>query len=102
MKRFCTVLALLFVAMLFVSLDIAAQDFRATVVGRITDQAGAAVPGSQVTITNTQTNQATSVVSNEEGSYVITALPSGTYRLKVEQSGFKQFVREGIPAIPDA
>jgi len=96
MKKLCTMIALLFVAMLLVSNDIAAQDFRATVVGRITDQAGAVLPGAQVTITNTETNQVTSVVSNDEGSYVITALPSGTYRLKVEQSGFKQFVREGI------
>ncbi len=96
MKKFCAALALLLVAMLFGSIDIAAQDFRATVGGRITDQVGAAVSGTQVTITNTDTNQASSVVSNEEGNYVITALPSGTYRLKVERSGFKQFVREGI------
>ncbi|MBA2646895.1 MAG: carboxypeptidase regulatory-like domain-containing protein [Pyrinomonadaceae bacterium] len=93
MKKLCTMFALLLVAMLFVSIDIAAQDFRATVVGRITDQAGAAVPGAQVAITNTETNQLTRIVSNEEGEYVITALQPGTYRLEIEQRGFKRFVQ---------
>ncbi len=37
MKKLCTVLASLLVAMLFVSIDIGAQDFRAIVVGRITE-----------------------------------------------------------------
>jgi hypothetical protein len=61
----------------------------ATVVGTITDPSGAAVPGVQITITNTSTGQAYRITSNDAGEYVVPDLLNGHYSVKVEASGFK-------------
>jgi Carboxypeptidase regulatory-like domain/TonB-dependent Receptor Plug Domain len=73
-----------------------AQEARSTVSGTITDQAGAAVVGAQVHITNTETAITTSAVSNEVGQYRLLFVNPGTYRLTVEMTGFRTFVREGV------
>lgn len=74
----------------------AAQDFRAGLTGLITDPAGAAVPGAAVKATNVQTNATTEVTANEAGRYSIAFLIPGKYRVEVEASGFKRFVRENV------
>jgi hypothetical protein len=71
----------------------AAQDYRATVVGRVTDSSGAAIPGAQVKVINLDTAAASTAVSSEGGDYVIPALQPGRYRLEVEKQNFKKFVR---------
>lgn len=68
-----------------------AQEFRATVNGRVTDTSGAAVPGVTVTARNPQTNETASATSNEEGNYTIPFLKPGTYSITAEASGFKKF-----------
>jgi hypothetical protein len=73
-----------------------AQEFRATISGRISDAAGAAVVGAQVIVTNLETNAVNRSVSSESGDYVIPALPPGRYKLEVEASGFKKAVRENL------
>ncbi len=70
-----------------------AQGIRATITGRITDQAGAVVPGTKVTITNTGTNEARTSAANEEGDYTIPQIPPGDYQLTVEQAGFKKSIQ---------
>ena len=59
------------VAVLCASADAAAQGgtTTATINGRVTDETGGALPGVTVTLTNLETNQARTVVSNEEGRY---------------------------------
>ena len=71
-----------------------AQEFRATVTGRITDPSGAAVPNATVTIRSAQTNEAVSVTTNAEGIYNATFLRPGVYSFTVEATGFKRFVRD--------
>jgi hypothetical protein len=73
-----------------------AQEFRATIVGRVTDTSGAVVPGARVSATNTQTGIVTRTVTTDTGDYVLPNLPPGPYRLEVEHTGFKKYVREGI------
>src|SRR5215472_3752356 len=75
---------------------VAAQEARATVSGTITDASGSAVVGATVRITNTQTGVVQSAVSNEVGQYHLLFVNPGTYRLTVEMSGFRTFVRENI------
>jgi Carboxypeptidase regulatory-like domain len=50
---------------------LAAQGFRATIVGRVTDDSGAVVPGAKVSITNTGTNESRAVVVGADGEYLI-------------------------------
>lgn len=60
------------------------------ITGNITDQSGAAVPDATVTVTQAGTGQTRNATTNEEGSYTISNLAVGTYRLSVSKSGFKE------------
>lgn len=73
-----------------------AQDFRATMTGRVTDVQGALVPGVTITVTNVDTNVSLSMLTNETGLYTVTPLQPGSYRITAALPGFKTFVREGI------
>src|SRR5262245_32656497 len=64
--------------------------------GRVKDQAGAAVPGATVTVTDINTNRQRVVTSSAEGVYTVPSLAPGEYRLDVELSGFKPVRRVGI------
>ncbi len=75
---------------------IRAQEVRATITGFVTDPTGAPVAGATITVTNIAQNVSLTVASNESGNYVTPFLAPGLYRLTVEQTGFKKFVRENI------
>src|SRR4051812_15175496 len=66
-----------------------AQTGAATLTGIVTDQSGAAVPGTTVTAVNEATNVPYTAVSNDTGDYTITSMPVGTYVIKAELSRFK-------------
>ncbi len=68
----------------------------ATLVGTIKDGTGALVPGAKVTVVNTATSFRSETSTSAEGSYYVPYLNPGSYRITVEASGFKQFVRDGI------
>ena len=55
----------------------------ATLVGTVTDNTGAILPGATITATNTGTNASRVDVTNEKGAYTIPALPVGNYRVQV-------------------
>lgn len=73
-----------------------AQDFRGAITGRITDAQGGRLPGATVTATHVATNVLSTATTDAAGDYAIPYLPTGTYRLTVELSGFKKVVREGL------
>src|SRR6478752_4211225 len=73
-----------------------AQEFRATVRGQVADSSKAAVPGATVTVTNTETGEVATTVSNSEGNYTLPFLRPGLYALTVELSGFQKYVRSGL------
>jgi len=75
---------------------LAAQGFRATIVGRVTDDSGAVVPGAKIIITNTGTNEIRSVIVGDNGEYSIPQLAPGNYSLTAEYAGFNRVVRSGI------
>src|SRR5215212_4982837 len=58
--------------------------------GTVKDSAGATVPQARITLTDTATKDQKAVVSNEEGTFVITDVRPGTYNLTVEGTGFKK------------
>ena len=73
-----------------------AQEYRATLLGVVTDPSGAAVPGAAVTATNIETGVKTATQGQSDGNYLIPYLLPGTYRLLVEKPGFKAFERSPI------
>jgi hypothetical protein len=66
-----------------------AQRATASIAGSVTDSSNAAVPGAAVNVRNTATGIERSVVTNDLGYYVVTALPSGPYSVTVSKAGFQ-------------
>jgi len=75
---------------------VAAQEFRSTLTGKVTDPSGAIVPNAKVTATKSDTNSHFQTVSNQDGLYTVPFLPPGPYDLVVEASGFKKYVQTGM------
>jgi hypothetical protein len=57
--------------------------------GTVTDSSGAVVPNATVTATDNETGAVRTVTSGGDGSFIVTVLPLGTYRLRVQAAGFK-------------
>jgi hypothetical protein len=79
---------LLFVVLSLVAVPVSAQTL-GTITGEVKDASGAVIPGAIVTATNTGTNAAREMPSNEAGAYTFAALPPGPYIVKAELQGFK-------------
>jgi hypothetical protein len=59
-----------------------------TVVGTITDQSGAVVPGAQVTLTDKGTGTTRATTTNSSGSYVFVDVNPSTYDVTISKQGF--------------
>src|SRR5690242_16570074 len=68
----------------------------AGVYGAVVDAQGAVMPGARVTLTDVSRGQDRVALANEAGEYSFPLIPVGTYRLKVEQTGFRTFEQTGI------
>ncbi|MCI0717753.1 MAG: carboxypeptidase regulatory-like domain-containing protein, partial [Acidobacteria bacterium] len=73
-----------------------AQTATATLLGQITDPAGARVAGAEITATHLGTGERRTTASDVSGSYLLAALPVGSWKVEARMSGFKTFVREGV------
>jgi hypothetical protein len=79
-----------------------AQVLSGSLVVDVRDQSGAAVPGAEVTITQTGTNWTRSGTSNETGTATFATVPLGTYSVKVTLSGFNESVTNDVSVTQDA
>jgi hypothetical protein len=80
-----------------------AQDFRGSIVGKVTDTTGAILPGVTVTVTNDDTKVQQNVVTDSEGGYRVPYLNVGPYSVAATLSGFKKVVKTGLQvAVGDA
>jgi len=86
----------LFISLLLSLSFLAAQDFRATLQGVVSDPSQAAVAKASVTLRNTGTNVERSMETGDDGFYAFQFLPPGTYALTVKAAGFKTVLHEGI------
>src|SRR5271169_6787792 len=64
--------------------------------GSVKDSTGAVVPDVQVTATQTDTDTKRTVTTDAAGSYILTNLPLGPYRLEASKMGFRTYVQTGI------
>lgn len=74
----------------------AAQEFRGSVRGTVTDSTGAVLPGVTVTVTNIDTKVVQTAVSDGEGRFTVLYVNPGSYSVSAELSGFKKFVLKEI------
>jgi len=65
-------------------------------VGTITDQKAAVLPGAKVSLRNLATNASRSVQSGDDGRYIFVGMAPGRYELSVEKSGFARAVKPEI------
>src|SRR5207248_7435384 len=56
--------------------------------GVVTDESGAVLPGVTVTAVHVETGTSRVVVTAQNGSYLMPAMPLGTYKVRAELSGF--------------
>jgi carboxypeptidase family protein/TonB-dependent receptor-like protein len=71
-----------------------AQSLDAVVMGRLTDESGAAIPGASVVATQEATGVARTAVSGAAGLYLLLNLPAGTYIVRAELDGFAPSTRK--------
>ncbi len=80
----------LFAAALF------AQTNNAVIRGLVTDPAGARIANAKIALKNTQTAIVYNAVTNDTGNYFLPDVPSGTYSLTIESSGFHRYIRDSF------
>ena len=73
-----------------------AQTGAGALTGVVRDEAGAVVRGATVTVTAIQTGVSRTVVSSAAGVYSAAGLAPGVYRVRVELTGFRPLVRDGL------
>ena len=76
--------------LLMVASPLWAQIDTGTILGTVTDQTGAVVPGAKVSLTNEGTNLTMTTTTGADGSYVFSPLKIGTYTVTVEAPGFSK------------
>ncbi len=86
----------LFLAVTVAARPATAQQTTGSIIGRVVDQQGNAVPGVTVSVTNAPTGLTRSGMSDVEGIYRLTGLPVGVYDLVAALTGFAQVERGGI------
>lgn len=83
-------LLLLFICLC--SSSVLAQTESGSIAGQVKDPQGAAIVGADVTATNIGTNVATTVKTNETGSFNFPSLRPSRYKISIKMAGFKEAV----------
>jgi hypothetical protein len=80
-----------------------AQSDVASISGFVRDSSGAVVPGAKVLIKNEGVDIERAITTNNDGYYVVSAIPPGFYSVSVQHAGFQKYelVHKKLdPAIP--
>jgi outer membrane receptor protein involved in Fe transport len=74
----------------------AAQTVTGSLVGHVKDANGGATAGARVTVIEVYRGAKRETVTNAEGNYSINSVDPGVYRVEIEHTGFKKFVRDRV------
>src|SRR4051794_12894036 len=92
MHSICRILALTLCA----GIGAYAQDYRATLIGQVTDPSGGAVPNATVKAIRVDSNQTAEAQTTANGFFTIPFLNPGSYTVEVTHSGFRSYKNEGV------
>src|ERR1700751_2175473 len=94
MKRTLWSGALLLVLAALLGLTAAAwgQEVTASIVGTVSDPSGAPINGAEVKATSVDQGTVYAAKTNDTGSYNITRLPVGAYKVEITAQGFQRSV----------
>src|SRR5258707_72627 len=73
-----------------------AQTLYGSLTGDVTDNTGASVPRAKVEILNVATGVSRQTVTDERGSYLVSDLQAGTYRVTISAPSFQRRIQEGL------
>ena len=73
-----------------------AQQSSGSIVGTVTDNAGAVVPNATVTLVNVDTGDTRTATTSGSGEYQFINLVPGNYKVDVALTGFKRFTRLNV------
>src|ERR1700730_3836075 len=88
--------ALVLVIWFLASIPAHAQVVGGSLSGTITDESGAAIPSTTVSITNVATGVTTNVTANAQGIYNAPNLLPGNYQVTVSAPGFQTAIESGV------
>ena len=97
-RRWLAIFFLLFVTAIGTAVTNAQERF-GTLTGRVTDQQGSAVPGVSVNVTNTETGEVRTYVTDANGVYLAQDLNPGRYTVAFELSGFSRVERPDVSVL---
>ncbi len=67
--------------------------------GRVVDGQGGVLPGVSVVVTHQESGTFRETVSSVDGTYFVTGIPPGKYRVTAELAGFKKFAQEDVSLV---
>ena len=85
-----------FAALLLLVSPVHGQLLKGTILGTISDQTHAVIPGVSVNLTDVSTNFQRTEVTNESGFFAFANLDPGVYNLDIKQTGFKETKRDRV------
>ena len=74
----------------------AVGQYSASIQGTVTDESGSLVAGAKVLVSNDETHVRQQVMTSKEGFYNVSALPPGSYTVRVEFTGFAPVVYNNV------
>jgi hypothetical protein len=83
-------------ALLFIFPHLLAAQDNALISGAVHDKTGAAIVGAKVVVANVGGNLTRNTETNDDGAYVVSALPSGTYDFTVSAKGFQKYSAQNV------
>ncbi len=78
------------------SAEAQAQTLYGAIVGNVSDQTGATIPGADVTATHNDSGRVRTAITNEVGGYDFPTIQAGTWTVKVAMPGFKEYVNSNV------
>src|SRR5581483_1034551 len=73
-----------------------AQQGTSSIGGKVVDQGGGVLPGVNLTITNEDTGISREVITGADGSYFVSQVNPGQYRISAKLEGFKTLERKNV------
>jgi hypothetical protein len=73
-----------------------AQQGTSSIRGKVVDEQGAVLPGAVVLVTHQESGVYREVISNSDGTYFLTGILPGLYRVTATLAGFRQFERRDV------
>jgi hypothetical protein len=90
------VIAAAVVGILFAVQPARSQVLYGSMVGNVSDESRAVVPGATVKITHTETNESREGQTNDVGVYSFATIFAGTYEVVISKAGFQTATRRGV------